>query len=183
MAEKVKNKVFIATSMDGFIADKKGGIDFLESVPELNTVDSGYAAFMQSVDALVMGRHTFETVLGFDIPWPYEKPVYVMSTTLKQIPKELQDKVFLVQGILRDVLKDIHSNGHFSLYIDGGKTIQSFLKEDLIDEMIITQIPVILGEGISLLGPLDQMLKFQCISSQIFVEKVPQLHYIRSHEK
>lgn len=177
-----RNKVFIATSLDGFIADKKGGIDWLDIFPAINQVDTGYGAFMAQIDALLMGRNTFETVCSFDIEWPYDKPVFVLSNTLKQIPQPLQDKAKLVSGPLEEVLEKIHQQGYHRLYIDGGKTIQSFLKEDLIDEMIITTIPFVLGGGIPLFSELPNPLLFECVSSQTFLGKIVQSHFVR-HRK
>ncbi len=139
-----KNKVFIATSLDGYIADKNGEIDWLHSIPNPDNLDLGYGEFTSQIDALVMGRTTFETVCGFDMEWPYEKPVFVLSNSLNTIPDEYKGKVELVKGDLKKVIEEIHSKGFNNLYIDGGKTIQSFLKEDLIDEMIITIIPYLL---------------------------------------
>ncbi|NVJ87179.1 MAG: dihydrofolate reductase [Algoriphagus sp.] len=177
------NKVFIATSLDGFIADKKGGIDWLDAFPAINQIDTGYGAFMAQIDALLMGRNTFETVCSFDIEWPYEKPVFVLSNRLKEIPKALQDKVKLVSGPLQEVLDAIHQQGHHHLYIDGGKTIQSFLKEDLIDEMIITTIPFVLGGGIPLFSELPNPILFECVSSQTFLGKIVQSRFVRNREK
>ncbi len=176
---ETKNSVFIATSLDGFIADKHGNIDWLHSIPNPNNNDMGYANFISSVDVLIIGRTTYETVLEFGIDWPYTKPVYVLSTTLKNIPNELKDKVYLLNGNLNDILEQIHQNGHKNLYIDGGNTIQGFLKEDLIDEMIITTIPVLLGGGSSLFGELNQPLNFECIRSERFLNKITQNHYRR----
>ena len=173
------NKVFIATSLDGYIADKDGGIDWLHSIPNPDNIDMGYAAFMSNIDALVMGRTTFETVCGFDIDWPYQKPVFVLSNTLSVIPKKYKGKVELVKGNLNEVLQQIHAKGYFHLYIDGGKTIQSFLKEDLIDEMIITLIPYLLGGGIPLFGNLPNRLDFECVDSTIYLGKVVQNRFLR----
>lgn len=178
MKEK-KNKVFIATSIDGYIADKKGSIDWLESIPEINTIDNGYEAFTSKIDALVMGRVTFETVLGFDIEWPYEKPVFVLSNTMTEIPEKLKGKVHLVKGTLTEILEQIHQQGYHCLYIDGGSTIQSFLKEDLIDEMVITVIPVILGGGHPLFGDLSKSLHFECTETKHFLGKVVQNYFKR----
>lgn len=175
----MKNKVFIATSLDGYIADADGGIGFLESIPELNEIDSGWNSFMEGIDALVMGRNTFEKVISFGIDWPYQKPVFVLSSRLKEIPEKLRDQVFLSQGPLKSVLASIHQKGFKNLYIDGGSTIQSFLEEDLIDEMIITTIPVLLGGGIPLFKHLDQPLHFHCIKSVNFLDRVNQSHYQR----
>ena len=174
-----KNRVFIATSLDGYIADKNGGLDWLHAIPNPEQIDMGYSAFMAQVDALVMGRVSFETVCSFGIDWPYDKPVFVLSNTLTEIPDLYKGKVFLVKGALTDVLNELHAKGMHKLYIDGGKTIQSFLKEDLIDEMIITKIPVLIGGGSTLFGELETPLHFECTKSEIFLGKVVQNKFVR----
>lgn len=100
---KTKNKVFIATSIDGYIADTNGGLNWLDTVPEINNIDTGYEDFIKSVDALVMGRNTFETVCNFGIEWPYQKPVFVLSTTLESIPEHLQQKVTLINDTIPNI--------------------------------------------------------------------------------
>ncbi|GMQ26564.1 dihydrofolate reductase family protein [Algoriphagus sp. oki45] len=174
-----KNKVFIATSLDGFIADREGGIDWLHSIPNPEHNDMGYSAFISGIDALVMGRTTFETVCGFDIPWPYTQPVFVLSNSLSSIPDSYSGKAELVRGSLQEILSEIHAKGYFQLYIDGGKTIQSFLKEDLIDELTLTTIPVLLGGGIPLFSELPRRLDFACVESKLYLDKVAQNRYIR----
>lgn len=178
-----QNSVFIATSLDGFIADKNGGIDWLHSIPNPDHIDMGYAEFMSSIDALVMGRTTFETVCGFDIDWPYEKPVFVLSHTLEQLPDKMNGKAFLVKGSLNEIVAQIHQKGYYRLYIDGGATIQGFLNEDLIDEMIITIIPVLLGEGSPLFSKLSNTLEFECKSSKIYLDKIVQNQFRRTRKK
>lgn len=173
------NKVFIATSIDGFIADRDGNIDWLESIPNPENDDLGYNQFIASVDAIIMGRVTFETVLGFDIDWPYEIPVFVMSRTLNAIPERLSDRVALVEGTHHEILKAIHAKGYENLYIDGGSTIQGFLKEGLIDQLIITTIPILLGGGIPLFGSLDQPQNFQHVKSTRFLDCMVQNEYRR----
>lgn len=174
-----KNSVYIGVSLDGYIADSEGGIDYLDTFPIPEGEDMGYHPFMDSIDALVMGRITFETVLGFDVPWPYQKPVYVLSNTLKEIPSAYEGKVFLVKGTLSEILSEIHGNGHAKLYIDGGSTIQGFLKEDLIDEMIITTIPVLIGGGHPLFGELSNQLIFECVSTQLYANQIVQSRFVR----
>ncbi|MFZ9028067.1 MAG: dihydrofolate reductase family protein [Crocinitomicaceae bacterium] len=176
------NKVFIATSIDGYIADKDGGIDFLHSVPNPTNDDLGYSDFMSDVDAIVMGRNTFDVVHGFDIDWPYTVPVFVLSERMNSVPEELQEKVKLVKGPLKEVLANIHKKGAKQLYIDGGKTIQSFLREDLIDEMTITIIPTILGDGVPLFEDLNE-LKFKCTDSKHLIGKVAQHTYKRTRSE
>ena len=174
-----KNSVFIATSLDGYIADKNGGIDWLYSIPNPSKDDMGYVEFISDIDALVMGRTTFQTVCGFDVDWPYDKPVFVLSTTLHEIPESHKGKAFLVKGTLTEILEQIHTKGYHRLYIDGGTTIRNFLKADFIDEMIITTIPVLLGGGSPLFSELPNELEFELIKTKTFLNQVPQSHYKR----
>ena len=173
-----QNKVYIATSLDGFIADANGKIDFLDTFPFPENDDMGYYQFMNHVDAILMGRKSFETVLAFGIDWPYRKLVFVWSQTLRTIPDNLEGKVKLISGDVNEVLDHIHQDGYLSLYIDGGKTIQSLLKEDLIDEMIITTISVLLGGGVPLFGGLDSIVKFSCVDAKVYANGVVQCRYI-----
>ena len=176
----MKNSVFIATSLDGFIAGKNDELDWLSTFPEIDHVDTGFNDFIAGVDALLMGRNTFEVVAGFEGEWFYKKPVFVWSNSLTAIPEKLKDKAFLVKGSIKEVLSELHGKGFQKLYIDGGKTIQTFLKEDLIDEMIITTIPVLLGSGIPLFAKLPKQLVFECVKSTRFLDKVVQNHFVRS---
>ncbi|MFC5080199.1 dihydrofolate reductase family protein [Vibrio thalassae] len=164
------NIVYIGTSLDGYIADKNNDLDWLHDVPNPEGSDFGFAEFMDSIDGLVMGRNTLEIVLGFGVEWPYSKPVFVLSNTLTEVPKGYEDRVFLVKGKLSDIVSELNSKGYNNLYIDGGKTIQSFLAEDLIDEMIITTIPTLLGGGVSLFGELDKPLKFKHVSAERYLD-------------
>ena len=174
-----KNSVFIATSLDGYIADKNGGIEWLNSVPNPNNDDMGYVEFINEIDGLVMGRTTFETVLGFDLDWPYEQPVFVLSNKLKEIPESHKGKAFLVKGTLTEILNQIHEKGFNHLYVDGGTTIRNFLKEDLIDEMVLTTIPVLLGGGSSLFQELPNVLNFDLIGTKTYLNQIAQNHYKR----
>ncbi|WP_261905005.1 dihydrofolate reductase family protein [Vibrio fortis] len=175
----MSNIVFIAASLDGYIADKEGGLDWLQSVPNPDNDDLGYNALMERVDALVMGRNTMDIVLSFGIDWPYTKPVYVLSNTLTEVPTELEGKVFLVKGELSTIVSDLNKQGLKDLYIDGGVTIQSFLKEDLIDEMIITTIPILLGGGSPLFGELTSPLHFELKNSETYLGQIVQSQFIR----
>ena len=174
-----KNSVFIATSLDGYIADQNGGIDWLHMIPNPDNDDMGYTEFSNTIDALVMGRTTFETVCGFDIDWPYQKPVFVLSNTLQDVPESHKGKAFLVKGTLTQVLNHIHQQGYHHLYIDGGTTIQGFLKEDLIDDIHITTIPILLGGGAPLFSELIKSLEFEFVSSKVFLNQLAQNHYRR----
>lgn len=173
------NIVYIATSLDGYIADKNGNLDWLHSIPNPEGNDFGFHDFMNRVDALVMGRNTFETVCAFDCEWPYSKPVFVISNSLKSIPEDYQDKAFLVSGELNNILADLNAKGFNELYIDGGITIQNFLAQDLIDEMIITTFPIVLGGGSSLFGDLPSPLAFELKSSETLLNAMVKSHYLR----
>ncbi|MFK8038147.1 MAG: dihydrofolate reductase family protein [Crocinitomicaceae bacterium] len=174
-----KNTVFIAKSMDGFIADRNGGMDWLQITPNPRGNDMGYQFFLDEMDAIVMGRKSYETILGFDIDWPYNIPVFVLSSTLTEVPSELQGKVHFANGQLKEILAGIHEHGFHNLYIDGGITIQNFLKEDLINELIITTIPILLGGGIPLFGDLSVPIRFQCTGTKIFLDAVVQNHFVK----
>lgn len=153
----LKLSVFIATSLDGYIARPDGGIDWLNqanaAVPEGE--DCGFAGFMATVDVLVMGRNTFEQVLGFG-EWPYGATrVVVLSRKGVEIPVELADRVSTSAEEPAQLVARLAAEGARNFYIDGGKTIQAFLVAGLINELTITTIPVLLGEGVPLFGPLE----------------------------
>jgi dihydrofolate reductase len=173
------NKVYIAASLDGFIADQNGSVDFLNSYPDIPGEDMGYNKFISSIDAILMGRKTFETVLGFGVEWPYHKPVFVWTSTLTEVPSKLKGKVFLISGTLKQIISSLRELNHHSIYIDGGKTIQSFLQEDLVHEMTITTIPVLLGSGIPLFGDLTSVLSFKCVSNSMYSNGLVQHTYLR----
>lgn len=175
----MSNFVYIAKSLDGYISDRNNGLDWLNAIPNPDGVDMGYGEIMERTDALVMGRNTFETVAGFDIPWPYSKPVFVLSNTLNDIPAKCQGKVEIVNGSLNSVLEQIHAKGFYELYIDGGKLIQSFLEEDLIDELILTTMPILLGGGASLFSDLTKELKLKHTKTEVFLGQVVQSRYLR----
>lgn len=160
------NIVYIATSQDGFIATEDGGIDWLMDVPNPDNSDFGFADFMKRIDALVMGRKTYEKVLSFGGEWPYTKKVFVLSHTLRSLEPKLQGKVELITGSPRQIVAQLQAQGFSQLYIDGGTTIQSFLADDLIDEMIITQVPVTLGSGIPLIKDKSVMKNFKLTATQ-----------------
>jgi dihydrofolate reductase len=173
------NKVFIAASIDGYIADASGKVDFLDAYPHTEGEDMGYQDFITGVDAILMGRKSFETVLGFGIEWPYPKMVFVWSNTLEKVPDELETKVRLVKGNVFEVLERIRKEGYMHLYIDGGQVIQSFLKEDLIHEMTITTVPMLLGSGVPLFGSLNRWLSFNCVRSKRYKNGLVQSVYVR----
>lgn len=174
----MKCSVYIAKSIDGFIATKEGRVDFLMEIDNPNSDDFGFCEFLNSVDALIMGRNTFEFVAQYADEWVYTKPVYVLSSTLKEIPKVLEGKAFLVNSDMDTLLNKLQKEGMNNFYIDGGKMIQSFLEKDLIDEMIITTIPTLLGEGIPLFGN-SGVKNFELVDSEILINQLIKTTYKR----
>lgn len=162
----MKISVFIATSLDGYIAKPDGDIGWLmDGRYELEGEDFGYRALYDACDLLVMGRNSFEKVAGFD-EWPYvDKRVIVLSTTLTSLPKEMGN-VELFGGSVSELMEMLEMQQCEHIYVDGGKTIQSFLQEGLVTEITITTIPLLLGAGINLFGYLSQPKELHLIAVQ-----------------
>ena len=167
----MKISVYIATSLDGFIARENGDLDWLsgsDGDEDSTGEDFGYHQFMESVDVLVMGRNTYETVIGFG-KWLYgEKRVIVLSNKEIEIPEKLAENVASRSCSPVELVDELLESGAKHLYIDGGKTIQGILNAGLIQEMIITKVPVLLGSGIPLFGELDSDKKLRLIESRSF---------------
>ena len=173
----MKTTVFIATSLDGFIARRDGSIDWLVKF-ENTEVNLAYTEFMGKIDAVVIGRGTFETVLAFP-SWPYERKVFVLSTTIHHAPGNLRDKVAIVAMKPRELLAFLAGEGYSNPYIDGGRVIQSFLREDLVDEMTVTVAPVIIGSGIPLFNNLDAELQFNHMETRVYPNGLVRSRYER----
>jgi dihydrofolate reductase len=173
----MKTTVYVGTSLDGFIARKDGDIDWLVKYQN-KEVHESYNEFINRIDAMVIGRGTYEKVLSFP-EWPYEKKVFVLSTSLKQIPGTLNEKATLVAMKPAALLNYLSDKGFSNIYVDGGKVIQSFLKEDLIDELIITRVPELIGTGIPLFGYLDNDLRFEHIKTTIYSDGLVKSQYER----
>ena len=170
----LKASVFIGTSLDGFIARTDGALDFL---PDGGGEEHGYEAFMASVDALVIGRKTYETVLGFDA-WAYgDKPVFVLSTrALAPAPKGAM--VERMSGEPSDIVAVLESRGIRHVYVDGGITIQRFLVAGLIHRIIITRVPVLIGEGIPLFGALPRDIPLHHVATRQYKSGLVQSEYL-----
>jgi len=173
----MRTKVYIGTSLDGFIARKDGDIEWLTSFANDEAVQA-YEEFMETIDAVVMGRGTFEKVLSFP-SWPFEKKVFVLSTVLKETPASLAGKVAILSMEPAALLKYLEEKGFSSIYIDGGKVIQEFLKEDLIDELIISRAPTLIGSGIPLFGSLDFDLQFRHLRTEVYSNELVRSYYER----
>jgi dihydrofolate reductase len=166
--------VFAAPLPKGFIARENGGLDWL---PENGGEPHGYDEFMATVEALVIGRKTYETVLGFE-KWPYGvKPVIVLSTTLSELnaPDDAVCEVFSCSP--SEVMGRLEERGINHIYVDGGVTIQGFLRAGLIQRMTITRIPVLLGTGISLFGPVPHDIRFQHMWTKSYRSGMVQSEY------
>ena len=178
---KPKLSVYIATSIDGFIARKDGGIDWLEfdSGGDSDGEDYGFAKFFESVDLLLMGRHTFEKLLTFQ-EWVYrDTRMTVLSSTLgpDAVPARLEGKVSIASGKPEEILENLAEQGVQHVYVDGGITVQTFLSAGLINEITISLIPVLIGDGIPLFGPLNSDVRLQHISTKSFPSGLVQTKY------
>ena len=173
----MKTTVYIGTSLDGFIARKDGDIDWLTRFANEEAIHA-YEEFISSIDAIVIGRGTFEKVLTFP-SWPYEKKVFVLSASIKQVPDNLSEKITVLSMRPKELLKYLSNKGFSSIYIDGGKVIQEFLKEDLIDKLIISKVPVLIGRGIPLFDYLNTDLQFKHIQTQVSSNGLVRSYYDR----
>jgi dihydrofolate reductase len=173
------NIVYIATSLDGYISAPNGDLGWLSSVPNPTEDDLGWSKFMDRVDAIVMGRVTFETVVGFGLGWHYPIPGIVLSSTLKSAPELFGEHIQFANGSPKDIVQIASEQGFENLYIDGGRTIQGFLRDDLIDELIITEIPILLGGGNRLFGTLDNKLMFEHLETEVMLGQLVKKHYRR----
>jgi len=176
----MRTKVYIGTSLDGFIARKDGNIDWLVQFANSEAVHA-YEEFMSRIDAIVIGRGTFEKVLGFP-SWPYEKEVFVLSTSIKVVPDVVSGKITVLSMEPGELLNYLAGQGFSNIYIDGGKVIQGFLKEDLIDELIISKAPILIGSGIPLFGFLDADLPFKHIRTEANSNGLVRSYYERKRK-
>jgi dihydrofolate reductase len=171
----MKASVFIASSLDGFIARENGALDWL---PADGGEPHGYTEFMATVDALVIGRKTFETVLGFD-EWPYgTKPVVVLSTTLSKVTVPDGAVCEVMAGTPHEIVRRLTQLGMTHLYIDGGVTIQGFVEAGLVQRLIITRVPVLLGSGIPLFGPLSRDIRLGHVATRTYPSGLVQSEYV-----
>jgi dihydrofolate reductase len=166
--------VFIGTSVDGFIARTNGELDFL---PEGGGEPHGYDEFMAGVDALVVGRNTFETVLGFPV-WPYGgKRVVVLSGRPVDVSGVRGGVVEQMAGPPAEIVAKLAATGAQHLYVDGGITIQRFLRAGLIERLIITRVPVLIGAGIPLFGTLPRDVRLSHVRTRHYTSGLVQSEY------
>lgn len=169
--------VFIATSLDGFIARADGDIGWLLERDD-PTEDHGYSAFIADKDLIVMGRGSYEKVLTFD-EWPYDLPVLVLSEQLAnaQVPEALRGKLRFSSLTPKDTMEELARQDVHRVYVDGGRLVQSFLRDGLIADLVITSVPVLIGSGRPLFGELPQDVDLKLVSSRSFPSGLVQSSY------
>ncbi len=166
--------VFVGVSVDGFMARLNGDLDFL---PPGGGEPHGYDEFMASVDALVIGRKTFETVLAFAV-WPYgKKRVVVLSSRPVDLSAVRDGVVEQMAGPPAEVVAQLAARGIEHLYVDGGITIQGFLRAGLVQRLIVTRVPVLIGEGIPLFGALPRDVQLRHVATRHFPSGLVQSEY------
>jgi len=166
--------VFVGTSLDGFIARPNGALDFL---PPGGGEPHGYDEFMATIDALVIGRKTYETVLAFPI-WPYgRKLVIVLSSRPLDLAGVAGGRVEQMAGDPAAIVSKLALRGVQNLYVDGGETIQRFLRAGLIQRLTITRVPVLIGAGIPLFGTLPSDIRLSHISTQTYASGLVKTEY------
>lgn len=168
---------FIATSLDGFIAKSDGSIDWLLARDDQGE-DHGYEDFIREMDVIIMGRNTFATMRDHR-PWPYPRPVLVLSRSPSHglVPVDLTGKVEVSDKDPTAVMAMLAQRGCRRAYVDGGLVIQSFLRLGLIQDMVVTRVPVLLGEGRSLFGPLAGDVSLTHVSTRCFPSGLVQSTY------
>lgn len=168
--------VFVGASLDGFIARENGDLDWLEGSGP-SGVDYGFNAFFSRIDALVMGRATFEKVLTFQ-DWQYgSKPVVVLTHRPIRIPKRLAATVETMKGPPATIVERLSRRGLVRLYVDGGRTIQAFLAAGLVDELTVSWLPVLIGKGIPLFGPVPKDVQLRHVLTRTFPGGMVQTAY------
>lgn len=171
----MKASVFCGASVDGFIARKNGALDFLDAG---GNDDHGYDEFMATVDTVVMGRGTFEVVLSFDA-WPFTKPVVVLSSGPLDLSPAIARGAAAEQmgGEPEEIVARLAERGARSLYVDGGVTIQRFLRAGLIDRLIVSRVPVLIGDGIPLFGSLPHDVALRHVATRSYPGGLVQTEY------
>jgi len=167
--------VYVALSLDGFIAREDGGLDWLERVQEVVDEDYGYQAFLDSVDAVVLGRNTYDAVLGFGA-WPFMGKRVIVLT--RRPIKDAEDETAHV-GELRPLFARLHEQGIERVYLDGGVAIQQGLAEGLVDDLTLSWIPVLLGTGRRLFAADTPESHWTLKSSRSYETGLLQVHYER----
>nr|AEA07651.1 putative dihydrofolate reductase [uncultured bacterium] len=183
----LKCSAYIAASVDGYIATHEGGVEWLESAgnPEMGdrepVGDGGFSAYMASVDCMVIGRKCMEKIASFNLSpeqWPYgDIPIYVLSKTVRYAPESLRNRVSMFSGDIPALLGRLTSDGYKHAYVDGGATITSFIQFGLLDEICVTQVPILLGDGLPLFGKIGRQIKLENAEATVFSNDFIQWKY------
>jgi len=172
-----KIKLFIAATIDGFIARENGSLDWLFSLPNPNNIDHGYNAFIDSIDVIIMGSKTYDEVLGFGVEWPYKDQKTYILTSNKSY-KIKTENTFIVDSIDINLIEKLKHESQKNIWLlGGGNVITQFLNLGAIDEMTISIIPIILGRGLSLFPNHPSEANFELGSSVVFETGVVNLMY------
>jgi dihydrofolate reductase len=178
--------VFIATSADGYIASQDGGVDWLETAGNQEAdmgaqSDMGFNSFIASVDCMIMGRKSMEKISSFNISpeqWPYGGArIFALSGTLQEVPDNLKGRVEIFSGDIAALVSLLDNEGYTHAYVDGGATITSFLNLQLINEMTITQAPILLGKGRPLFGTMPEKIRLQGAQAIAYPNGFVQIKY------
>lgn len=182
----MKCSVFIATSADGYIATIDNSVEWLETSGKTdvdlgNQSDMGFNNFIASVDCMIMGRSCMEKLASFNLTpeqWPYGKiRIIALSKSINEVPENLKTRVELYAGDISTLILELERAGFKHAYVDGGATITSFLNEKLINEMTITQAPILLGAGKPLFGETNQKIKLENGQATAFPNDYIQVKY------
>lgn len=174
-SDRPQVSVFLALSLDGFIAREDGGIDWLMKYEDPENEDYGFRAFFDSVDVLIMGRNTYDVARSFD-SWPYgDKRMIVLTHR----PLEAKHNEQAHSGSLESLVEALGGEGVRRIYLDGGNTIRQGLAAGLVDSMTLTIIPTLLGKGIPLFGADVPESDWKLTESKSFVNGLLQVRYER----
>ena len=173
--KKLKTTVFCGVSLDGFLARPDDSLDFLKACEGL---PHGFEEFYRSVDVVVIGRRTFDVVLRLGHLGLYgEKRVVVLSSRPLDFSAVKSGNVEQMSGTPREIVAKLQASGAKHAYIDGGITIQSFLRAGLIDRLVITRLPVLIGQGIALFGALERDIHLRLVASRAYKGGMVQNEY------
>jgi dihydrofolate reductase len=173
----MKVSAYVGISMDGYLARKDGDFEWLTVFADENA-NKAYESFLQRIDAMVIGRKTLDAVLKFP-DWPYQKDVFVLSNTLKELPGKANVNTWILSLTPEDLLIFLKQKGFENICVDGGQVIQDFLAAGLIDEMIISTVPVLIGSGIPLFSNISRDITFSLLRSEVQANGLVRNHYER----
>ena len=175
-------QLYIATSLDGYIARKDGNLDWLNNFPNPNQIDYGYTEFYAGIDTVILGRKTYDEILGFGVDWPYtDSTTYVLSTNT-DYPIQTPNTQ-LLSDLSEEIIQNLRSQSQKNIWlVGGGNLVTQFLNLNAIDEIILTLIPVIIGEGLPLFPNSPKESTFDLLGAKSFDTGAVSLHYSRKKQ-